>query len=670
MGYRRHTRAMLIAVFALAMSLWQAGLPAALWAAGEVVVPAIGDFPIGEVGEKDLLGDEIFMQPLWGMKIERVDEQDDGIVITTTGAVFELDASRSQIACRERLGRDRESVSLALGTGTLAGLEVAAFGGGAVVLASDAGVRIKINCDSLLMLRIASGGELKCSLPWDPDLTYGSGNSQLIMDPFGAVGLFPIRGKAALETGKGGRECTYKAGPGAELWVSIGPPRAYRWKDSLEQRLIWQGSWAKPELAVPGDEKIAKWFAYGNILWLQSEKMLYKTWYHTDFFPQLPEEFARVIETTHRLGRRVIAYASPFYFVKGIDRGPSANGTNVGAYLEEVADFLRRYPTLDGIYFDGVYPGSVENTYRVCRATRALLGDEKILEIHCTGNAPGGRCYNPAADTYADFILRGEGEGFIGEEWLRYFVSGYNISNAIGVVCNNCGYWIPTERQVKMTLRTNCRLAYMPFDPDEWPDGGKVRIVNLPPEEVERRHRAAMSQWYWPRLNDEYREWFEAVNAKGDFKLPPLPPRPPPHPVADLTVPDVRGAAKGRVVFESFGADGPEYRSVVLLNGVELGDLPGGKGDRWSGKMSIALSKEALGTLEALNELTIRNLDKDCFKLRDIYIELTLADGRLASSDLVSAVYCSDEGWSRGEGRMVPLGKPVVIEIPIPVPKK
>jgi len=660
----------LVGVFVLPLTFRPVCLQAARGSAREVAVPAIGDLPIGRIGEKDLMSDEIFMQGLWGMKIEGVEERGDRIVIATTGAEFELQAGESRILCRQRLGKERRSVSIALGDGALAGLRVAARGTGAVVLASAAGVQIKVNCDSLLMLRVASEADVTCSVPWEADMTYGAGSSRLIMDPFGAVGLFPIRGEVALEKGKGAGEWTYKAGAGAELWVSVGPPRAYRWKDSLEQRLIWQGSWTKPELAVPGDEKIEKWFAHGNILWLQSEKMLYKTWYHTDFFPQLPEEFGRVIETTHRLGRRVIAYASPFYFVKGIDRGPSGKGTNVGAYLEEVADFLKRYPTLDGIYFDGVYPGSVENTYRVCRATRALLGDEKILEIHCTGNAPGRRCYNPAADTYANFILRGEGQGFIGEEWLRYFVSGYNISNAVGVVCNNAGHWMPTERQVAMTLRANCRLAYMPFDADEWPDGGKVRIVNLRPEEVERRHRAAMSAWYWPRLDGGYREWFEGINAKGDFKLPPPPPGPPPHPVAGLTLGDVMAAAKGRLVLESFGADAPEYRSVVLLNGVELGDLPASKGDRWSDKMSVALPKEALGALGASNELTIKNLDKDAFKVRSVYLELTLADGRRASSNLVSAVYCSAGGWAYQEGHAVPLGEPLVIRIPIPVPKK
>ena len=131
--------------------------------------------------------------------------------------------------------------------------------------------------------------------------------------------------------------------------------------------------------------------------------------------------------------------------------------------------------------------------------------------------------YNPSADTYAGWILRGEGQGFRSEQWLRYFVSGYNISNAIGVVCNNSGYWIPTKRQAEMTLRANCRLAYMNIDPDQFPNGKKVRIVNLPSEEVVRRMRESLSSWYWPRLNAGFRAWFEKINATGSFTVPPFP---------------------------------------------------------------------------------------------------------------------------------------------------
>ena len=61
--------------------------------------------------------------------------------------------------------------------------------------------------------------------------------------------------------------------------------------------------------------------------------------------------------------------------------------------------------------------------------------------------------------------------------------------NTIGFVCNNQGYWAPTSRQVEMTLRANCRLAYMPMDTDE-------DIRADPPPARKTNHITAMTRWY------------------------------------------------------------------------------------------------------------------------------------------------------------------------------
>lgn len=630
-----------------------------LLAAGERY-PAIGDFPVSEIRAHDLMSDTVFMRAHWGMRIHAVAESGDGIVVTTTGASFTFDSSRGEINCAQRLGGQRQSVTLRLPVDRLAGLKVTSQGSGGVVLESKMGTLVKVNCDSLLMLR---GGpmQLKAQLHWKPVTRYAHGASHISMDPDGAVGFYPIRNA----TGDN-RLDEYRLDADGELWIAIGPPRPYRWDDSYRHRLIWQGSWTKPQLAVPSDAKIEKWAAHGNILWLQSENMLWKSW-HKAFEPRLPGEFQRVIDTAHRLGQKVQAYASPFYFTGGIGGTQTGTGENVGQYLVALEDLLKRYPGIDSVYFDGIYPASVENTYRVCRAVRAMIGDEKMLMIHNTTSAPGGRCFNPAADTWADILLRGEGRGFISEEWLRYYVSCYNISNAVGVVCNNAGFWIPTQQQIEMTLRANCRLAYMPFDADEWPNGKLVRIVKIRPEQVERRHREAMSAWYWPRLGSEHRAWFEKINRQGDFKLPPPPPDPPPHPLAGLTLADVQHAVAARLIVDSFGADGPKYRSPVTINGVAVGDLPPSSGDEWTQRTALSLPAAAVQVLKNKNQLVIANPKRDCFKLRNIYLEFDLADGRKASSHLISRVHCSDDGWLHREGESVAIGDDLVIALPLPV---
>jgi len=355
----------------------------------------------------------------------------------------------------------------------------------------------------------------------------------------------------------------------------------------------------------------------------------------------------------------------------------SYDGKNVGLYLEELRDLLERYPGLDGIYFDGVYPRSVKNTYIVCRAVRELIGDERILEIHCTGNAPGGLCYNPATDTWADFILRGEGQGFRSQNWLRFYVSCYNISNAIGVVCNNAGYWAPTQEQVEMTLRANARLALMPwireeFTREQWETN--VRGVGHEPnygpaKEIRQRHDYAMENWYWPRLNRKLPAWVRAINqqlfASGKTAPPQL--ADPPYPLLGLTEEMLQSAQQGWLVMDSFGADAPEYLSPMTLNGVGIGPLPPPAGDQWTSQIKAVLPAEVLRSLQAKNRLIVQNPARDCFKLRNVYLVVVLDDGQRASSKVVRSAYCSADSWAHSEGFGVPIGESLTIELPIPL---
>jgi len=483
--------------------------------------PGGAALPIDDPLTKDIMSDEIFMEGGWHMRVEGVQETEGRLTVTTTGTIFEFSPSTGKVLCSQRLARQRQSVLLRFPEESLVGLKVTAQGSGAIILESDQGIEFKVNCDSLLMIRAKDEAEVSCRVLWRPAQVYPSGAHRLLLDPYGAVGLFPIGEAALVGEQEAKSEYTYTLSGSGMLWASVGPPRPYDWEMSLQGRLIWHYANSRFELGVPSNKRIDQLKEKGNILWLQGGLLLWQTGHdgipsspmHIGFEPRLPREFQRVIDYSHQVGLRVVAYASPFYFIKGLGEGKAASptGQNVADYLACLSELLEDYPDLDGIYFDGVYPRSVKNTYIVCRATRELLGDDRILHIHCTSNAPGGLCYNPAADTWADFILRGEGQGFRSQQWLRYFVSGYNISNAIGVVCNNAGYWVPTKEQVEMTLRANARLAYMPSEPEEYP-----LDTRYTPEgwaDIWRRHEEAMKELYWPQLTESYRAWVEEVNA-------------------------------------------------------------------------------------------------------------------------------------------------------------
>ena len=615
---------------------------------------------LGDPLQKDIMSDEIFMDAAWHFQIEGVEASADLVTVTTTGATFAFSPATDRVLCQQRLAKPRRSLLLYFPEGSLKGLAVAAQGTGAVILESAAGVQFKVNCDSLLMIRSRDDVAVRCRVLFKPVQTYSYGPHHLLMDAFGAVGLFPIEGARGGEKTAGGAEFTYSLGGEQMLWCSIGPPREYPWEESLRERLIWQYTRKSPELAVPTNELIDEWQDRGTILWLQSEIMLWKSW-HEAFEPRLPEEFQRVIDYSHEVGLRVMAYCSPFYFTKGLGGDHTSTGENVALYLAAVRDLLERYPDLNGVYFDGVYSRSVKNTYIVCRATRELIGNDRILEIHCTGNAPGGRCYNPAADTWANFILRGEGQGFVSQNWLRFYVSCYNISNAIGVVCNNAGYYAPTYDQVQQTLRANARLAAFPMVPEEY--GPQVWETR---QYLYAGHNYAMKYWYWPRLDAGLRPWVERMNMElfGGGK-PSI--AKPPHPFPGLTKQHLQTAQEAWLVLDSFGVDSPPRLSPMTLNGVSLGNLPPSGDDKWITGVRVALPEQALAKLQAKNHLVIKNPRRDAFKLRNIYLDIVLAEGRHASSNLVQSIYCSASDWSYAEGSSVSIGEALNIEVPIPL---
>ena len=476
----------------------------------------------------DLMSDQIFMKATWRMRVEDCSTVGTITRVTTTGAHYEFDSDRDTITGRQRIGRERPALVLQVTPGTLQGLRILARDTGAVILESTAGLRAKVNCDSLLMLRSAAATEVSCAPRFVGRKGFHVREHRFWVDEQGAATVFPItKAELAPDLEDADNRPVYRLQAGGEIWAVVGPARPYPWQESVSLQPLWHGSWESPEQAVPSDEKIVSYVGHGNLLWLQSEKMLWKSW-HKAFKPRLPDELRRVLDTAHGLGMRVMVYASPFYFTAGLKGTNTRTGENLGLYLAAVADLLDRFPDIDGIYFDGLYMDSIRNTYACCRATRELIGPDRVLMMHCTDNAPyrkrGDWCYNPAADTWANCILRGEGQGFAGGATrLRFVVSGYQVSNTIGFVCNNAGYYAPTRDEVEIVLRTNSRLPYMTADTDGWRRQKPInKRLQEPAPLTKAKHVRSLLSWYRPRLDAPgYRAWLEDINDRGAFELPP-----------------------------------------------------------------------------------------------------------------------------------------------------
>jgi hypothetical protein len=262
------------------------------------------------------------------------------------------------------------------------------------------------------------------------------------------------------------------------------------------------------ETGYPTDADIEAWQPHGNILLQQAEVMLWKDW-SLRFVPRSGiEEFQRVNRTCERLGMRNIVYTSPFYFLTGTGLEAQAmnsfenfaqtgfspgdpRGLNWPIFLAEISRVMGEYQP-DGLYFDGIY-GNIVRTYLISRKAREVVGDRGLLEYHATGSPPGGGCYLPQIDTYFNFMLRGEGcpDQYADSDYLRYFVSTYNISNSIGVLCNNNDYRLD-EEFIGTLLDNNIRFHFI---------AGWLHDYR---KDVLARH-------YWPALNGGLRQRVEAA---------------------------------------------------------------------------------------------------------------------------------------------------------------
>jgi hypothetical protein len=88
---------------------------------------------------------------------------------------------------------------------------------------------------------------------------------------------------------------------------------------------------------------------------------------------------------------------------------------------------------MDGLYFDGISHDILES-YDMIRTARNVVGDGSLY-VHCTSDPVSKNLFCPFIDTHADYILRAEHATALSDSYLRYVISGTNISNSIGHLC-------------------------------------------------------------------------------------------------------------------------------------------------------------------------------------------------------------------------------------------
>jgi len=409
-------------------------------------------------------------QVLLGMGVEKSETRDGNIEILTPGMYARLEGDGT-LHCYQRIGAERELISCKL-PDHLAPWRLVKRTPFRCMLQGN-GLRLTIQGDSVIIfapqqhLRLAFTGHFK------PQYFQEVKGNRLLLDPLGGCGFFgiPARPTEVKDIDQDNWRLSAHLARWDELWVSLCPPRKRdmnKYYESIAHESSREEPYPSNEI-IRSDAQYCKVFTLHAFWAADAPKWAenappstgmgtYKhpmPWLSDHPVPADPDKFARVHDEAHRLGMKFVVYYSLAY-------------SNAPDLLAEMRRLLDEY-NLDGLYSDG-WCGFREDfrpAYHLVRQARALLG-ERLLYLH-SGGEPFGtyRVYLPFVYAYADHVLSGESgrNGLEREEFLRYTVSGYQISNTVGWWCyygstGLPGYHniVPKSDDIAAALRNHVRI--------------------------------------------------------------------------------------------------------------------------------------------------------------------------------------------------------------------
>lgn len=428
------------------------------------------------------------------MQIEAVARDKNQLTIVTTGAKYIINTSGKQgsIDCYQQLNKKRLVASLEFNF-AFSALSVEKQDRERCILHQHlpgrSYLRLEINRDSLLDIHSPAyntGMPLSAAVKvsgsdFAPYYTAENEGNVLLLDDVGGVGVYPYKGFTKKDSiSFAGKDLTvnYQAAEGdCRFFIAVYPPRRFNHSQSVEERICHNflppSAW---QYQYPSDATIKDLAKYTNILVLHNEiwqgkytgngKPVITAEDHRqdacyccfDYIPVDEQELQRVVKKAHSLEMRVIPFTSPYY---SLARG--------NEFLDRMERMLDKYE-MDGVYFDCVL-NDLPAAYQMVKSTRKLLKD-KLLYVHFYHEPLMSRnIYCPFIDTYADYTLRAEDLGTFSDDFLRYAISGYNISNSIGYICYNaCG---PNfmAKLIDKALQVNARFHL------GWPEGDNEKLL-------------------------------------------------------------------------------------------------------------------------------------------------------------------------------------------------
>lgn len=385
-----------------------------------------------------------------GMRIELVTQQGAVTAITTTGAKFQIDR-QGTIRCWQRIPREREVLNVDFRK-PLGRTRIESNDGFSCTISCAVG-ELTFHGDSLVILKPNGNSKVVFKGLFAPAYHFEKQGRWISMDEEGGFGIYPVAEISAVvpERFAPPWEIAYDFRSGDEAWLSVFPPRPFNWQrahqaiehDSMTEEdntAHVEGAGAYPSNAqIQNAARHCKVLALHASIWQDAPEELKaqrtpivhtqkylghpQPWLSAKHIPLNMNEFVRTRDEAHRDGMKVVVYLSPYY----------SAAPDIFAEMQRVVDEYK----LDGLYFDGISM-DFRKSYAVIRRAREILGDDRILYVHCSSDPlRDGRIYCPFIDTYADYILRGEA-GVWGQkldEFLRWTISSYNIGNSVGYWC-------------------------------------------------------------------------------------------------------------------------------------------------------------------------------------------------------------------------------------------
>lgn len=340
-----------------------------------------------------------------------------------------------------------------------------------VIHAASGSISVQLHDDGLLVLRARRALSLDFDTRFTPEYVHRRRGEVFVADRLGGYALHL----------RGGGECRgdrWALAPESELWVSIFPPRQPR-LEHLSWSIAHEGRPRPfPSATLPSDALIDEVAEHCQVLavhayfWrgvpLRERPKLSRyvwrrcAWRSREHVPVDPEGLLRVRERCTARGLKLLLYVSPLY-----SQAPDILGE-----LERIHEVHGA----DGFYLDGLAQ-DLSRARALARGARRIVGDAGLLYLNSSEQPfrdPRLPC--PLVDTHADFVLRGAAgrRGLPLRTFLRYAVSGWNLSQAVGVWCHyGSSGWpidrVPKRSHVQSALAEHVRI----WRRSHWSVGGQ-----------------------------------------------------------------------------------------------------------------------------------------------------------------------------------------------------